>query len=238
MTERLQKYLARCGLASRRGAEQWIEAGRVRVNGEVVASPGVTIDPGRDCVEVDGRPVSPPATAAYLALNKPAGVLSAASDARGRVTVVDLVPADLRLFPVGRLDLASEGLILLTNDGDLAMRLTHPRHSVAKEYRVLLDGRPDRSALDRLRRGVPLDGVMTAPAEVVPLPGKPDGGWVRIVLHEGRNRQIRRMAEVVGLRVERLIRVRIGPLRLGDLAPGEWRRLRREEVEALREASR
>ena len=237
MAERLQKYLARCGLASRRAAEQWIGDGRVKVNGEVVAAPGVTIDPSRDRVEVDGRRISTPA-ACSVVLHKPVGVLSAAKDARGRVTVVDLVPADVRLFPVGRLDLASEGLILLTNDGDLAMRLTHPRHSVEKEYRVLVVGRPDRVALDRLRRGVPLDGVMTAPADVDLLRPTSGGAWIRIVLREGRSRQVRRMAGVVRLGVERLIRVRIGPVRLGNLAPGQWRRLTPDEVERLREAGR
>ena len=208
------------------------------MNGEVIATPGVCVEPSRDRVEVDGRVVAAPTSLRHVALNKPAGVLSAATDPRGRRTVVDLVPSDVRLFPVGRLDLASEGLILLTNDGDLALRLTHPRHAVEKEYRVLLAGRPDDAVLDRLRRGVPLDGVPTAPARVDRFEPGTGGWWVRVVLHEGRYRQVRRMAEAVGLRVERLIRVRIGPLRLGRLAPGAWRILGLDEVEKLRAATR
>ena len=238
MAERLHKYLARCGVTSRRAAEQWIAAGRVKVNGEVVDRLGVVVELGRDRVEVDGRVVEEPTALRHVILNKPPGILSAAVDRRGRRTVVDIVPSDVRLFPVGRLDLASEGLILLTNDGDLAWRLTHPRHAVEKEYRVMLSRRPNQPALDRLRRGVPLDGVPTAPAQVDVLEGVPGAWWVRVVLREGRYRQIRKMMEALDLRVERLIRVRIGPISLGDLAAGAWRPLRADEVGALREASR
>ncbi len=232
--ERLQKYLARCGVASRRASEQIITSGRVRVNGQRAVELGTSVDPERDRVEVDGRAVRPPATQSYIALNKPIGVVSTASDTRGRRTVLDLVPGDARLFPVGRLDYDSEGLILLTDDGDLAMRLTHPRHGVEKEYRALLRGDMTEDVLERLRAGIELDGTRTAPATFERLEEHPDGDWVRVVLHEGRNRQIRRMVEAVDLDVVRLVRVRVGSLRLGSLAPGGWRQLSAAEVAALR----
>jgi 23S rRNA pseudouridine2605 synthase len=232
--ERLQKYLARCGVASRRASEQIITGGRVRVNGQRVDQLGTSVDPERDRIEVDGRRVRPPAMLTYVALNKPIGVVSAASDPRGRRTVLDLVPRDARLFPVGRLDYDSEGLILLTDDGDLAMRLTHPRHSVEREYRALLGGEVTEEILDRLSAGIELDGTRTAPATFERLETHPDGVWVRVVLHEGRNRQIRRMVEALGLDVVRLVRVRVGSLELGSLPAGGWRRLSAAEVAALR----
>jgi 23S rRNA pseudouridine2605 synthase len=231
--ERLQKYLARCGVASRRTSEQIIVGGRVRVNGQVAAELGTTVDPGTDRVEVDGRVIAPPTGHTYVLLNKPIGVVSTASDPQGRRTVLDLVETDARLYPVGRLDYDSEGLILLTDDGDLALRLTHPRHTVEKEYAALLTGDVTDAALTRLRDGVPLDGRATVPARVERGDSGPDGTWVRITIREGRNRQIRRMAEYVGLGVNRLIRVRIGPLRLGTLPPGSWRMLSTAEVAAL-----
>src|SRR5687768_7441632 len=223
--ERLQKYLARCGVASRRASEQIISSGRVRVNGERADELGITVDPDLDRVEVDGRRVAPPATPTYVALHKPIGVVSTASDPRGRRTVVDLVPGSARLFPVGRLDYDSEGLILLTDDGDLALHLMHPRNNVEREYRALLDGDLTDVILERLSAGIELDGQRTAPATFERLETHPDGTWVRVVLHEGRNRQIRRMVEAVGLKVVRLVRVRVGSLRLGSLSPGDWRQL-------------
>jgi len=232
--ERLQKYLARCGVASRRASEQIITSGRVRVNGQKAVELGTSVDPARDRVDVDGRPVRPPATLSYVALNKPIGVVSTASDPKGRRTVLDLVPGDARLFPVGRLDYDSEGLILLTDDGDLAMRLTHPRHSVEKEYRALLRGEVTDAVLQHLSAGIVLDGTRTAPATFERLETHPDGDWVRVVLHEGRNRQVRRMVEALDLDVVRLVRVRVGSLQLGSLVPGGWRRLSAAEVAALR----
>jgi 23S rRNA pseudouridine2605 synthase len=232
--ERLQKYLARCGVASRRASEKIIADGRVRVNGQIAREVGISVELERDRVEVDGWVVQPPATLTYIVLNKPIGVVSTVSDPRGRRTVLDLVPDDARVYPVGRLDYDSEGLLLLTDDGDLALRLTHPRHDVQKEYRALLRGDVTDDLLGHLSVGVDLDGRRTAPSTFERVETHPDGVWVRVVLHEGRNRQVRRMVEAVGLEVVRLVRVRVGSLRLGDLAPGAWRRLSAAEVEVLR----
>jgi 23S rRNA pseudouridine2605 synthase len=235
--ERLQKYLARSGVASRRASEQIILAGRVQVNGTVVTTLGTSVDPDRDRVELDGRPVHPPTMHTYVALHKPHGVVSTASDPQGRRTVLDLVQARARLFPVGRLDYDSEGLILLTDDGDLTMRLTHPSHDVEREYRALVRGDVSDDVLQRLSFGIDLDGRRTAVARFERLSEHSDGIWVRVVLHEGRNRQIRRMFEAVGLEVVRLVRVRVGSLHLGDLALGAWRRLSADEIDALRGTS-
>ena len=221
-------------MASRRASEWIIAAGRVSVNGVVASEPGTTVDPDRDRIDVDGWTVRPPARHSHIVLYKPIGVVSTASDPRGRRTVVDLVPDVARLYPVGRLDYESEGLIILTDDGDLALHLTHPRHTVEREYRALVRGDPSETVLARLSRGVELDGSLTAPATFERVGEHPDGVWVRGVLREGRNRQIRRMFESVGLDVVRLVRVRVGSLLLGDLAPGAWRELSAAEVAALR----
>ncbi len=232
--ERLQKYLARCGVASRRASERIIVDGRVRVNGSIARELGTTVNPDLDRIEVDGQPIMPPATLTYVALHKPLGVVSTASDPQGRPTVLDYVDLSTRLYPVGRLDYDSEGLIVLTDDGDLAMHVTHPRHIVEKEYRAFVRGDVSDAELRQLARGVDLDGSLTAPATFERLDLVPDGVWLRVVLREGRNRQIRRMAETVGLDVQRLVRVRIGSLHLGPLLPGTWRPLRASEVDALR----
>lgn len=232
--ERLQKVLAHAGVASRRRAEEMIAEGRVKVNGEVVTQMGTKVNPRRDVIQVDGQTVGKPERPVYLLLNKPRGVLSAARDVRGRKTVVNLVQSRSRLYPVGRLDLDSEGLMLLTNDGALALRLAHPRYEHEKEYRVLVAGTPDEEALARLRGGVGLEGGRTRRARVEVERASEGGTWLRIVLREGRKRQIRRMVEAVGYRVVRLIRVRMGPLRLGDLAPGAYRPLTRGELAAIR----
>jgi 23S rRNA pseudouridine2605 synthase len=205
-----------------------IAAGRVRVAGEV-AILGQRVRAGDERVEVDGVPVPTAPGLVYYLLNKPAGVLTAASDARGRPTVTALVPDVPRVFPVGRLDLATEGLLLLTNDGDLAFAVAHPAHGVDKEYLVELDGDPNPGALRQLRQGVELDDGMTAPARV----GVVAPGVIRIVIHEGRNRQVRRMCEAVGHKVTRLVRTRIGPIADSSLAPGEWRELDSGEVRTL-----
>ena len=236
---RLHKALAGAGVASRRHAEELIQAGRVSVNGEVVRQMGVVVDPARDRIAVDGRKVQAASRHTYLMLHKPRNVLTTVSDPRGRPTVMGYLPHDgsiPRVYPVGRLDNESEGLVLLTDDGELANRLMHPRFQHEKEYRVLVEGRPSRDALDRIKRGVRLDDGLTAPADVGLIEHIEGNTWLRIVLREGRKRQIRRMLEAVGYRVKRLIRVRIGGVPLGDLPPGAWRRLTAEEVAELRKS--
>lgn len=230
--ERLQKVLAQRGYGSRRACEELISAGRVRVNGEVAVL-GDRVDPETDAVEVDGRPAPLRAGLVYYLLNKPTGVVSTAQDTHGRATVVDLVPEEPRVYPVGRLDFETEGLLLLTNDGELTNRLTHPSYGVEKEYLATVEPVPVAAgALRRLRDGVELEDGMTAPARV----SQPSPGLLRITIHEGRNRQVRRMCEAVGHRVVRLVRVRIGPLSDRRLRPGEWRPLDPAEVRQLIEA--
>ena len=238
MEERVQKILARAGYGSRRACEELIRQGRVAVNGKVVQL-GQKADPDRDRITVDGEPVRVKRQYTYIILHKPRGVLSDEGDGSGRrPTVRDLVDVPGHLFPVGRLDMRSEGLILLTDDGDLAFRLTHPRFGHEREYQALVEGEPDEATLRKWRRGVFLDGRRTAPAEVTVIKRGKDRTWLRIVLREGRKRQIRRMAAMLGHPVHRLIRVRIGPLRLDNLKPGQWRRLTKAEVQALRSAIR
>ncbi|MDQ6670347.1 MAG: rRNA pseudouridine synthase [Chloroflexota bacterium] len=239
MTERLHKVLAHAGVASRRAAEQMIRARRVRVNGAVVLEMGTQVDPERDAIEVDGRRLAnqgPHAQHVYVALNKPLGVVSTASDPERRPTVVEMVDAAVRLYPVGRLDIDSEGLVLLTDDGELTYRLTQARFAVEKEYHVLVDG-PDLEdrVLERLRAGVMLEDGLARVVRTNLLRTTPGGGGlVRVVLVEGRKRQVRRMFSALGCVVEGLQRVRIGPLQLGDLEPGEHRRLTAREIKALR----
>ncbi len=230
---RLQRALARAGVASRRHAEALIAAGRVRVNG-VVATLGTRVVPGRDEITIDGRAAQPTPEPVYLALHKPPGVLTTAHDPYGRPTVMDLVPAIPGLFPAGRLDAESEGLLLLTTDGEWAQRVSHPRYGCEKEYVVDVAGRPTAEQLARLRAPLPLGGgEWSTGAAVSVVRTLPGGMRLRIVLHEGRKRQIRRMLEGLGYRVRRLQRVRIGPIRLGRLAPGCWRRLTPAEVEQV-----
>jgi 23S rRNA pseudouridine2605 synthase len=230
--ERLQKVLAQAGVGSRRACEDLIAAGRVEVNGER-AQLGRRVDVERDRVTVDGVPVGVRPGLVYYLVNKPRGVVSTSSDPHGRAILTGLVPPDPRVYPVGRLDADSEGVILLTNDGDLTYRLTHPSFGVEKEYVITVDGLPKPGVIRQLREGVPLEDGPTAPARVSTL----GPGTFRITIHEGRNRQVRRMAEAVGHPVSRLIRTRIGPLRLGSLRPGDWRLLTTEEVRALERAT-
>ncbi|MEW6279351.1 MAG: pseudouridine synthase [Candidatus Eremiobacterota bacterium] len=233
-TDRLQKILARAGLGSRRACEELIAAGRVRVNG-VKAGLGQSADVSSDRITVDGRPVTrPDDRSVVLALHKPAGYVTTARDPQGRPTVMDLLPEGLpRVYPVGRLDRDSEGLLLFTNDGDLAHALMHPSHGVTKLYRVRVRGAPEPSALQRLEKGVELEEGRTGPARVKW--GR--GGWLEIELAEGKKRQVRRMLEAVGHPVDRLVRVRVGPVLLGRLRPGESRRLTASEVVRLRRAA-
>ena len=229
--ERLQKVLARAGFGSRRVCEELIADGLVTVDGEV-AELGRRVDAEHDQVAVDGVVVGVRPGLVHYLLNKPAGVVTTASDPQGRPTVVDLVPATPRVFPVGRLDLDTQGLLLLTNDGDLANRVAHPSHGVEKEYLAEVAGAPSRATLRRLREGVDLDDGPTAPARASLTPPN----LVRLVIHEGRNRQVRRMLDAVGHPVKQLIRTRIGPITDPRLAPGEWRPLTNDELRALERA--
>jgi 23S rRNA pseudouridine2605 synthase len=226
--DRLQKVLARAGLASRRVCEDLIAEGRVRVNGEV-ADLGRRVDPAADVIEVDGALVPVAPGLVHYLLNKPAGVVTTAADTHGRPTVVDLVPSDPRVFPVGRLDADTEGLLVLTNDGELTHRLTHPSFGVEKEYLASVEGDPSPAVLRRLREGVDLEDGRTAPAKAV----RVSAGLIRLTIHEGRNRQVRRMCEAVGHPVVRLVRSRIGAVADRKLKPGEWRELAPDEVRAL-----
>jgi pseudouridine synthase len=257
--ERLHKVLAAAGVASRRAAETLIRAGRVRVNGRVVQELGTRADPTRDQITVDGQRIAWPPAYRYFLLHKPPGYTATVSDVHARHTVMELLPKDAgRVFPVGRLDRESEGLLLLTNDGELAQRLLHPRYHLPKEYAVLVRGHLTERTLADLRRAIVIDGKTAAPAEVEP--GEPPrflartpeeltrtalrstgaGGdtlWLRFVLYEGRKRQIRALCDRAGLEVVRLVRTRMGPLTLGRLPPGKVRQLTAQEVTHLRRAA-
>jgi len=234
MKERLQKILARAGYGSRRSCEELISAGRVRVAGQV-AGLGDKADPSIDRIQVDGRPVKAAEELVYYALYKPRGVISTVTDPELRSAVRDLIPMAGTLYPVGRLDFDSEGLILMTNDGELANRLTHPRYQHEKEYRVLVATHPDGDQIAKWRRGVVLeDGFKTAPADVFVTSRFGKGAWINITLREGYKREIREMGKVTGLPVVRIIRTRIGELHLGNLKPKEWRPLTLQEVKALK----
>lgn len=235
--ERLQKFMAEAGVASRRACEELIRQGRVTVNGET-ASLGRSVEPEQDRVELDGKPVQKEQRRTVILLYKPRGVVSTSSDPEGRRTVQDYfreIPE--RLYNVGRLDLNSEGLLLMTNDGALANRLTHPRYGVEKTYYAVCDGRLTASEAAKLTNGIELEDGVTAPARVdaVRMTQRGDTSFL-ITIHEGRNRQIRRMLEAVGHRTLRLKRERFGPLSLGTLAPGEWRKLSDEEIKKLENA--
>ena len=236
MPERLQKILAQAGYGSRRACEDFITAGRVRVNGKI-AELGQKADPAVDKITVDGRPIAAVESLTYIALNKPRMVLSTVEAERGddRKTVRDLIDIPEHVYPVGRLDFESEGLVLMTNDGDLTNKLTHPRFGHEKEYKVLLARRPDPEQLEAWRRGVILeDGYKTAPVEVRFESAQGKGAWVRIIMKEGRKRQIRETCKQLGLPVVRILRIRIGSLRLGNLKPRQWRYLTMQEVDALK----
>jgi len=230
---RLQKLLSRAGLASRREAERWIVAGRVRVNGSVVTELGTRVVPGRDRVEVDGTPVTIQASV-WVAFHKPPGVLTTRSDPHGGRTVYDVLPAELRaLRYVGRLDRDTEGLLLLTNDGDGAHRLQHPSSEVEREYRADVEGRVVPAVLDALRRGVELDDGLARVRRARLVEASADRSTLELIMTEGRKREVRRMLGAVGHPVLRLCRTRFGPIRLGDLASGAWRALGDDEVSAL-----
>jgi 23S rRNA pseudouridine2605 synthase len=236
MEERLQKILARAGYGSRRKCEELISAGRVTVNGKV-ATLGMKTEPRRDRIFIDQHPIKTPESLQYILVYKPRGVLSTVSDPSTRQTIRDLVPVSGTLYPVGRLDYDSEGLIFLTNDGELANRLSHPRYHHEKEYRVATTTPPDNEQLAALRHGIVLeDRYRTAPVQVSIESTSPDLCWLRITLHEGRKRQIREMCGRIGLTVKRIIRIRIGSLTLGNLKPSEWRYLSPQEIARLKRA--
>ncbi len=230
--ERVQRALARAGFGSRRACEELIAAGRVEVGGRV-ATLGDRVDPERDELRVDGRRVSVDPGLRYLALHKPRGVTTTMRDAHAERDLRALLPKGPRVFPVGRLDRDTEGLLLLTNDGELAHRLAHPRHGVEKEYLAEVEGIPSSRQLGRLRRGVELDDGRARALAAHPAGAAAGRGGVRLVLAEGRKREVRRMLEAVGLPVRRLVRTRVGPVRLGRMRPGELRDLTSDEVRAL-----
>jgi pseudouridine synthase len=258
--DRLQKILSQAGIASRRAAEKLIAEGRVSVNGVTVREMGTRADPSTDDIRVDGRRLRRPERLRYILLNKPAGYVTTRSDPQRRPTVLDLLRGVREyVYPVGRLDYDTEGLLLLTNDGELAARLTHPRHRVERSYEARVAGTPDTQALERLRGGLPLDGRRTQPADVELLsrragpakaghygrrgPGPAEAGrderdaLLRITIREGRNRQVRRMCEAIGHPVKALVRTRIGSVTDRQLRPGQWRELRPEEVRALKKSA-
>jgi 23S rRNA pseudouridine2605 synthase len=230
--DKLQKVLARAGVGSRRTCEELIDDGRVTVDG-VVAHIGQRVDPAASRIEIDGVPVAADPDLVHYLLNKPAGVVTTADDPQGRPTVVGLLPPEPRVFPVGRLDLDTEGLLVLTNDGALAHRLTHPSFGIEKEYLAEVEGTPTRAELRALREGVDLEDGRTAPAAAALV----SDGVLKLTIHEGRNRQVRRMCEAIGHPVRRLVRTRIGPVADRTLAPGAWRPLTPDEVRGLYGAS-
>lgn len=233
MKQRIQKIIASAGLASRRQAEKWIEEGRVQVNG-AVATLGASADPDSDRIEVNGKPIRVDAEKYCILLHKPVGYVTTMKDPQGRPVVIDLVkdiPA--RLYPVGRLDLTTSGLLLLTNDGELAQHLAHPRHGVEKTYLARVRGSVSAKTLQQLQAGVLLEDGVTAPARAEITRSLGSHSWVRITIHEGRNRQVRRMFEVLGHQVSRLQRIAYGHLNLGGLAPGQYRRLSANEMMEL-----
>jgi len=235
MKIRLNRYLALAGIASRREADKMIAAGRVSVNGKIVDGMGFKIDEEKDKVAVDGKKVERPKSNAYLMLNKPPGYLVTASDPFQRPTIMDLLPSGKeRIFPVGRLDFDSEGLVLLTNDGDLAYRLMHPSFRVIKEYRIRVKPKPDSTTLAALEKGVYLEGKKTAPAKFRILSTTGKGTYLMAKLHEGRKRELRRMFEYKEFRVLALKRVRLGSLHLGPLKKGMWRYLTQDEISRLK----
>ena len=234
MTERLQKLIAQAGMASRRQAEEWIEKGRVTVNGHVAVL-GEKADPKTDLIAVDGKQILGVEKKITVLLNKPRGYISTLSDPKGRRLVTDLIPEiSERLYPVGRLDFNTEGLLLLTNDGELSLRLTHPRHHVSKTYLVKVRGVLSDTMAGKLSQGVVIDGYKTAPAKVDHNRMVGTHSWFELTIREGKNRQVRKMCEAIGLSVVRLKRIRVGFLDLGDLPVGKYRFLTGPEIERLK----
>ncbi len=233
---RIQKYMAQCGVASRRKSEELIKEGLVQVNGITIREPGFLVEPEHDDIIVAGTRLST-AEKIYVMINKPKGVLSTSEDTHGRQRVLDLVPIKERLYTVGRLDMDTEGLLLLTNDGDLTFRLTHPSHEFVKTYIGLVKGCPDKSSLEAFRHGIDIEDYHTAPAAVKVLKVNPQTSLLEMQIHEGKKRQIRKMCAVIGHPVIDLKRVAVGKLTLGNLKPGEWRYLNHNEITYLKGAN-
>ncbi|MFZ5943460.1 MAG: pseudouridine synthase [Bacillota bacterium] len=235
--ERLQKFLAHAGIASRRSCEELILQGKVKINGALVTTLGTKVDPLRDIVEIENKLVKIRDEKVYLLLNKPDGYVTTVSDPQGRPTVMDLLrEVQVRVYPVGRLDYQTEGLLLLTNDGKLSFRLTHPKHKVIKVYETLVKGSPASDALKKLREGIKLEDGMTAPALVKVIKQEGSNTLLEISIHEGRNRQIRRMCKAINHPVLKLKRLQIGPIRLGNLPKGNFRYLKETEIKKLMES--
>ena len=232
MEIRLQKWLSQAGVASRRKAEELIQAGEVAVNGIIITELGARANPATDAVTVKGRPCELITVKIYIALHKPEGVMTTVSDPFGRKTVMELIPAGTPCYPVGRLDYETSGLLILTNDGELAQRLTHPKHGVTKTYLATVKGIPTRESLAAFRRGLMIDGQLTSPSEIEIIKKAPNAK-LRVRLQEGRNRQVRKMCETIGHPVLALKRVEMGPVKLGELPQGQWRHLTGAEKRAL-----
>jgi pseudouridine synthase len=226
---RIQKFMAQCGIASRRKSEEMIQKGLVQINGTVVREPGFPIDPDKDEIIVAGKKISE-SSKIYVMVNKPKGALSTSEDTHGRQRVLDLVPITERLYTVGRLDMETEGLLLLTNDGDLTFFLTHPKHEFEKTYVGLVRGCPDKSSLAKFRQGMDIEDYHTAPAEIKIIKESRDTSLLEMKIHEGKKRQIRKMCAAIGHPVIDLKRIAIGNLTLGNLKPGEWRYLNKDEI--------
>jgi len=231
---RLQKYMALCGVASRRKAEELILAGKVKVNGKVITELGVKIDEEKDVVFYNGQVIKKDENLVYYMINKPMGVVSTASDEQGRRNVVDLIKTEHRVYPVGRLDIDTSGLLLLTNDGDLTYKLTHPKHEVAKIYVAKIEGTPSDTEMNQFRNGLAIEDYVTSEAKIDIVRKFDDNSIVKIEIHEGKNRQVRKMCEKIGHKVLKLRRIRIGNLSIGELKPGEYRKLTNRELEYLR----
>lgn len=233
MKERIQKYIARCGITSRRKAEELVLQGKVKVNGKII-NDIITIDTESDVVEVDGKVIKPEENKVYIILNKPTGYITSAKDQFGRKTVLDLIDVKERIFPVGRLDYDTSGLLILTNDGEVANKLMHPSKEIDKVYVAEVEGVPTKEEMERFKRGLKIDDYITAPAKIRLLKQMGKTSVVEVIIHEGRNRQVRKMCSAIGHKVLKLKRIKIGKIELGNLKVGEWRHLNSKEVDYLK----
>lgn len=233
MKERLQKYMARCGVASRRKCEEIIFSGRVKVNNKVVTDI-VIVDDEKDIVKVDDKIIKPKDKKIYIMLNKPCGVITSVKDEKGRKTVIDIIGVKERIYPVGRLDYDTSGLLILTNDGDAAFKMTHPSKEIDKVYIAKIKGVPTKDEIERFKSGIKIDDYITSPAELEILNVNEKESEVKITIHEGKNRQVRKMCEAIGHPVITLKRIRIGKISLGNLKQGQWRYLTQKEIEYIK----